>query len=125
MKIHHVGIACLNIEEAIEDFAKYHTIVKRSEVVYDALQNASLCLVHSDMGLGVEFVAGEQVARMIKKGISYYHLCYEVENLDATISECVSNGAMIVSEPKPAVLFGNRRVSFLYLPYGLVEFLEK
>lgn len=125
MKIHHIGIACSDIEEALADFEKYHPIIKRSEVVYDELQKAKLCMVYSDMGLAVEFIAGEQVARLLKKGISYYHLCYEVDNLDDTLTDYVGKGAMMISEPKSAVLFGGRRVAFLYLPYGLVEFLEK
>lgn len=125
MKIHHIGIACSDIEEALADFGRYHPIVKRSEVVYDELQKAELCMVYTDTGLDVEFIAGEQVARLVKKGISYYHLCYEVDDLDAALSESVGKGAMIISEPKQAVLFGGRRVAFVYLPYGLVEFVEK
>ena len=125
MKIHHIGIACSDIEEALADFGRYHPIVKRSEVVYDELQKAELCMVYTDTGLDVEFIAGEQVARLVKKGISYYHLCYEVDDLDAVLSESVGKGAMIISEPKPAVLFDGRRVAFVYLPYGLVEFVEK
>ena len=125
MKIHHIGIACSDIEEALADFSRYHPIVKRSEVVYDELQKAELCMVYTDTGLDVEFIAGEQVARLVKKGISYYHLCYEVDDLDAVLSESVGKGAMIISEPKPAVLFDGRRVAFVYLPYGLVEFVEK
>ena len=31
----------------------------------------------------------------------------------------------MISEPKPAILFDNKRVSFLYLPYGLIELVEK
>lgn len=125
MKIHHIGIACSDIEEALADFGRFHPIVKRSEVVYDELQKAELCMVYTDTGLDVEFIAGEQVTRLVKKGISYYHLCYEVDDLDAVLSESVGKGAMIISEPKPAVLFDGRRVAFVYLPYGLVEFVEK
>lgn len=125
MKIHHIGIACSDIEEALADFGRFHPIVKCSEVVYDELQKAELCMVYTDTGLDVEFIAGEQVARLVKKGISYYHLCYEVDDLDAVLSESVGKGAVIISEPKPAVLFDGRRVAFVYLPYGLVEFVEK
>ena len=31
----------------------------------------------------------------------------------------------MISDPKPAILFDNRRVSFLCLPYGLIELVEK
>lgn len=125
MKIHHIGIACDNIKEAIADFSKYHEVQDKSEIVYDPLQKASLCMLYTNTGLDVEFISGEQVNKLIKKGISYYHLCYEVENLDDIIEKYIVMGAMMISEPKPAILFGGRRVAFMYLPYGLVEFVEK
>ena len=125
MKIHHIGIACTDIQEAITEFAHYHTIIRKSEIVFDALQNASLCLVCTDTGLNIEFIAGEQVARLIKKGVTYYHLCYEVDSLEDTITDFLSKGAMMISEPKPAKLFNGKRVAFLFLSYGLVELVEK
>lgn len=125
MKIHHLGIACSNIEEAIVGFTKYHTIVKQSEIVYDDLQNAHLCMVTTDMGLDFEFIAGEQVTRLVKKGISYYHVCYEVEDIITTINDFVAQGAMVVSDLKPAILFAGKRVAFLYVSYGLIELVEQ
>lgn len=125
MKIHHIGIACDNIEEAIVDFSKYHEVQDKSEIVYDPLQKASLCMIYTNTGLNVEFISGEQVSRLVKKGISYYHLCYEVDNLDDIIEKYLETGAMMISEPKPALLFSGKIVAFMYLPYGLVEFIEK
>ena len=124
MKVHHIGIACQDIEQAIEDFKKYHNIIWNSDIVTDDLQNAKLCMVKTDLGLDFEFISGDQVARLIKKGISYYHICYEVESLESTIEDYLSKGAIMISEPKPAILFDNKRVSFLYLPYGLIELVE-
>jgi methylmalonyl-CoA/ethylmalonyl-CoA epimerase len=125
MKFHHIGIACSDIERAIEDFGKFHAIVAKSQIVYDPLQKSRLCMVTTDTGLDVEFIAGEKVAGLVKKGITYYHICYEVENLEQAIAHYLSRDAKMISEPKPAILFGGRRVAFLYLPYGFVELLEE
>lgn len=125
MKIHHIGIACHNIEEAILEFKKYHTIISQSEIVSDELQHAKLCIIKTDLGINFEFISGYQVARLLKKGISYYHLCYEVESFDLIVEDFLLKGAIMISEPKPAILFDNRRVSFLYLSYGLIELVEK
>lgn len=76
MKIHHFGIACQNIEEGIEEFKKYHNIISQSDIVSDEFQNAKLCIVTTDIGLNFKFISGDQVARLLKKGMSYYHLCY-------------------------------------------------
>lgn len=124
MRIHHIGIACTNVEESILEFAKFHTILSKSEIIYDELQNAQLCMIKSDTGLDVEFISGEQVSRMLKKGINFYHLCYEVDNIKSTVQDFVNNGAMLISDIKPAVLFNNRKVAFLFVSYGLIELVE-
>lgn len=125
MNVHHIGIACKDIEQAIIDFKKFHNVIWESEIVEDPLQSAFLCLLKTDLGLDYEFISGPQVEKMAKKGISYYHICYEVESIEASIEDLISKGAMMVSAPKPAILFNNKRVSFLYLPYGLIELVEK
>ncbi|MBR3564866.1 MAG: VOC family protein [Paludibacteraceae bacterium] len=125
MRVHHIGIACSDIDEAIEELSKFHTILSRSETVFDPEQNASLCMVSTELGLDFEFISGEQVARLLKKGVSYYHLCYEVENLEAVIEKYIADGAMLISPAKPAVLFGGKRVAFLYVSYGLIELVEQ
>lgn len=125
MRVHHIGIACQDINQAIEDFKNYHNIVWQSDIVEDPLQHAQLCLLKTDMGLDYEFVSGPQVERLAKKGISYYHICYEVESIEASIEDLLAKGAKMVSEPKPAILFNNRRVAFLYVSYGLIELVEQ
>lgn len=124
MKIHHVGIACKKIEKAIVDYKKCFNVVGETPIVYDELQKASLCLLKTDTGLDVEFISGEQVASL-GKGVSYYHLCYTVENLEEAVSEFENKGAVVVSTPKPAVLFGGKRVAFLLVRSGLIELLEE
>jgi methylmalonyl-CoA/ethylmalonyl-CoA epimerase len=124
MKIHHIGIACLDVDEAIVEFSKFHNIIKKSQIIYDSLQNARLCLVHTDIGLDFEFISGSQVSGLLKKGISIYHICYEVDNFEQTLENYISKGAKVISDSKNAILFENRRVVFLYLSYGLIELLE-
>ena len=124
MKIHHVGIVCKNIDKSIKDYKKFFNVIEETPVIYDELQNAQLCLLKTDTGLDVEFISGEQVANL-GKGISYYHLCYTVDSLEETIHAFESKGALTISMPKPAVLFGGKRVAFLLTKSGLIEFLEK
>lgn len=125
MKIHHVGIVCKKIEKAIRDYKSLYNVTEQSEIVYDELQKANLCLLKTDTGLDVEFISGEKVANLLKSRITYYHLCYTVENLEAEILRFEENGSLVVSDPKPAILFGGKRVAFLLTSTGLVELLEE
>ena len=76
-------------------------------------------------GSYIELVSGAVVANFVKKRVTYYHICYEVDDISKAIEEMSKNGALVVSPPKPAILFGNRNVAFLMSPIGLVELLEK
>lgn len=125
MKIHHVGIVCKNIERAIKAYKRLFNVVEQSEVVYDELQKASLCLLRTDTGLDVEFISGEQVTNLVKAKITYYHLCYEVSCLEDEIDRFLNGGAVMVSEPKPAILFAQKRVAFLMTSTGLIELVEE
>ncbi len=125
MKIHHIGIVCKNIEKAVREYGKLFEIVEQSPVVYDDLQRAQLCMVKTNTGLDVEFISGEQVEGLLKQKVSYYHLCYSVSDIENEISRFEGNGALTISAPKPAVLFGGKRVAFMLTKSGLIEFVEE
>jgi methylmalonyl-CoA/ethylmalonyl-CoA epimerase len=123
MTIHHIGIACADIEQAVAEFRTLHNITGPVEIVYDDQQNASLAFIQLENS-AVEFVSGTPVKTVVEKGMSYYHVCYEVEDLERTLESYLQQGAVIASPPKPAVLFKGRRVAFVQTFYGLVELLE-
>lgn len=125
MHFHHIGVACKNIELEIANIKKIHNIQNISNIVFDEEQNASLCLLNINGGVNLELISGKQVDNLIKKGISYYHICYETENIEIVLNDLLKSGAILVSPLKQAKLFNMRRVAFLYLSYGLVELLEK
>ena len=124
LKIHHVGIVCKNIEKAVNNYKKLYNVEAVSEIVHDELQNADLCILKTQTGLNVEFISGSQVTNLLKAKITYYHLCYSVANLEEAISYFENNGSVMVSAPKPAILFGGKRVAFLMTQTGLIELVE-
>jgi methylmalonyl-CoA/ethylmalonyl-CoA epimerase len=124
MKFHHVGVACHNIKEEIESISKIHEVTEISPIVYDTEQKAELCMITTLEGVLIELISGEQVANLLKKRITYYHLCFETEDIFAEITRLQDLGALLVSNPKPAILFNNKKVAFLYVSYGLIELVE-
>ncbi len=122
--VHHVGVACRDLEAARRWVHATHTVLEDSGVVYDPHQKADLCLLTVEGGANIELVAGEAVASLVKKGHTYYHLCYEVPSVAEAIVRLQAQQCLVVSPPAPAVLFGGRTVAFLYGPTGLVELLE-
>ena len=76
-------------------------------------------------GTKLELISGKVVENYIKKKIEYYHICYEVENIEKETEQIIRNGAIRLSKIQPAILFCNKRVVFLKTQYGLIELLEK
>jgi len=124
MKFHHIGIACKNIDEEIANISKIHTFTKQTGKVFDEQQNAELVLLTLADGTNIELIAGKQVESFVKKNITYYHICFEVDDILAEADRLVAEGALLISPPKPAVLFDNRLVAFLNVSYGLIELLN-
>jgi len=126
MKLHHIGIAVTSIAEGASHMRRFYgsRIGREHEPVHDPLQDADLQLFEMTDGSRMELVAGRPVLSTIGKGLSIHHVCYEVDSVQRAVDEWYEQGAVLVSPPKPAVLFGGRLVAFVLTPLGLVEFLD-
>lgn len=125
MKFHHLGIATDNIPAMQNKLKKLFNIKATSEIIFDPEQNASLCMITTNEGFNIELISGEIVANILKKRQYLYHTCYSTLAIDETITTLVNEGALLVSEPKPAILFDNRKVAFLMTDLGLIELVEE
>lgn len=123
-RIHHVGIACKDIQEMRAWVRATHVVTRDSGVVHDPLQRSDLSLFDLESGSAIELVAGEMVQGVLKRGHSYYHLCYEVDSVARAIKVLSHEGCRVVSPATPAVLFAGRNVAFLLGAMGLIELLE-
>jgi methylmalonyl-CoA/ethylmalonyl-CoA epimerase len=122
--VHHVGLACRSIQPVRAFLHSTHDVTCDSGITHDPLQHADLCLLTLRDRPSIELVSGEPVADLVRKGQSWYHVCYEVADIECTIAELGEHRCRVVSGPVPAILFGGRRVAFLYGPTGLIELLE-
>ncbi len=125
MKFHHIGIATADIESMQEYLKRIMKISKITDIIYDEKQQAYLCMVTLTDKTQIELIAGPMVEKLVKKRNFLYHTCYEVKDLEKKIECLIQNGALVVSEPKEAALFGLRRVAFLATEMGLLELVEK
>ena len=126
---HHVGIAVESIERTATFFmdAGY----KMTIVIFDPKQNVNISFLEktgSPLLELVEPVDEKSPVRNIlnKVGVSAYHFCYEVENLDDSITQLRQKKFMLLVKPVEAVAFNGRKICFLYhKETGLIELLEK
>lgn len=126
MEMHHVGIAVDGIEKGADVLRRYYgeQIVCETGPVHDPLQQADLHLFELRDGSRIELVAGRPAESALRRGMSLHHVCYEVPSVERALDDWQQKGAVIVSQAKPAVLFGGRLVAFVLTPLGLIEFLS-
>ena len=121
MKFHHIGVATNNLKQALLFVQSNFEVLNVSEEIYDKNQDATLQMIQTN-DVNIELVTGNMVQNLIDKKTTYYHICYEVEDIHKAIENF--KGAIVVSVPKEAILFNNRLVAFLMTPLGLVELLN-
>jgi len=133
LNFHHFGLAVVNPKKAMS-FLKGlgYTF---NEPVYDPLQSIDLIWCESSSMPSVELIyssannANSPIRNILKNTTELiYHVCYESEDVDASIHliKESSNRVIGISKPKPAILFAGKNVSFYKVDgFGIIEILEK
>jgi methylmalonyl-CoA/ethylmalonyl-CoA epimerase len=124
LPFHHIGIACADMEATAAFVRRAFEVASDSGTVHDPIQNADLRLFNEGQPGAIELVSGPIVEKFVRK-MSYYHVCYTTPDIERTIADAKAIGAMSAGPVVPAVLFGGRRIVFMYTDIGLVEFLEE
>ena len=87
MKLNHLGIATKNIKKADEFVRNTHDVINSLGPIWDPNLNANLKLLEINNGIAIELVEGPVVNSLIKKGITLYHFCYEVDDINVKINQ--------------------------------------
>ena len=128
MKFHHIGVAVNDIDDTAEMYVNAGYV--KSEKVYDPIQNVHICFLKKEGMPTVELLApndeSSPVFRTLQKsGVTPYHCCYEVDDIDDAILQLRKLRYVATSEPVPAVAIDGRRVCFLFnKKVGLIEIVE-
>ena len=116
---HHVGLAVESIQE-----------VNRScEIFVEKTQRVSIAFILLN-GVRIELLEplgdNSPISRSLRNGTKLLHLCYEVPDLEAALELCKEAGFHRLWRPRPAPLYDNRKVAWVYSKhYGLFELLER
>lgn len=131
MKVHHLGYAVSSIEKSIPMFGILGWKVS-SDITDDVLRKVRIAFLEKD-GQVIELVSplgdDSPVHQALKqnKGVpTPYHICYEVESLDAARAELKQKGFMPFIQAAPAPAIDDRRVEWFFaLNLGIIELVEK
>lgn len=127
MRFHHLGLAVVSLEQAVDYLKTILPVREQSAIVFDEIQKVRLqlvdignCLIELVEGVGT----GNPVQNLLKKQMTWYHVCYVTDRFDDTIRQLTASGGVVLQKEK-AALFEKKQVVFMYLKHmGLIELLE-
>lgn len=130
MEFHHFGLAVRQPEDAFKVLTALG--YNAGCIVFDPLQRVNLAMCQHPQMPDVEVISPNDAASPIdrvlrRNGPSVYHVCYTTPQIDAALAAIEREGfnVILISEPKPAILFAGRKVAFLSVDgFGLIELLE-
>jgi methylmalonyl-CoA/ethylmalonyl-CoA epimerase len=132
VRFHHVGYAVREIDGYLKDFlVPLFSPVSVTETVSDPIQQVRVCFAEMPGGTVIELVEPLTETSPLCSIIGssrggVYHLCYEVDDLDAEIQRFRRKGCLPLGKPVPAAAFDGRRIVFLITPQrDLVELVER
>jgi len=128
MRFHHIGVAVKDISATA---AVYMTGgYKQSGTTYDPVQNVNICWLTKEGMPVVELLEPVDETSPVNKtleknGVTPYHTCYIVDNIEQAVQELRGMKYVVVSKPVEAVAIHNCKVAFLYNKnIGLIELVE-
>lgn len=131
MRFHHVGYAVKDIRRYLDEFlVPMFSPVSITEPVSDPLQRVTVCFAEMPGGMVIELVQpqagnGSLDAFIGSNRGGLYHLCYEVDRLDAERERFRGKGCLPLGKPLPAAAFQGRRIVFMLTPErDLIELVE-
>lgn len=130
MKLNHLGIAVKDIKSAVHHFEDSLGWWKKSEIIYDPIQDVRVLFMGDDNNILYELIEpaskDSPIIKLLDKKISLYHFCYEVDDIETTIKELSKKNFILISGPVEAVAFRGKRIAFMFNSENLtIELVEK
>ncbi|MBQ9555334.1 MAG: VOC family protein [Muribaculaceae bacterium] len=125
---HHIGIACRDIEKTKPFYLAMGYAA--ADIVEDPLQHVRVCFLDKEGAPRLELLEPlddkNPVSRILTSvGVTPYHVCYEVQDMDVSIKALRGQRFLLVNGPVPACAMGDRLVAFLFKKdVGLIELVE-
>lgn len=128
MKFHHIGVAVKSISATAAVYVAGG--YQQSETLFDPEQNVNICWLTKEGMPVVELLEPvddtSPVNNTLKKnGVTPYHTCYIVDDIEQAVGELKKMKYVVVSKPVEAVAIHGCKVCFLYNKnVGLIELVE-
>ena len=132
MRVEHIGVAVADIDAALKSYEELFGYRLLRGPFEEPGQRATVAFIGTGEPGDVVFELitplGEDshVARNLARGVSAYHVCYEVDDIEATLASFKARGSLIICQPIVTRSFEGRRIAWVMTPTRqLTEFVER
>ena len=128
-KLDHIGYLTGSISETIKAFKILG--YEMGEIVNDETQQTKICFIWKEGESTIELVEpyenNKTMQKMLaKRGVTPYHMCYEVEDIDAEYEDLIAKNWTALFKPIEAPAFDNRKICYFWnREIGFVELVNK
>ena len=126
-RFEHVGYVTDDIAKATESFRFFGYTADR--IVDDDTQLTRICFLRKPGEPNIELVEpyedNKTMQKMLKRGVTPYHTCYEVDDIFTAYEEMVNQNFTPLFKPVAAPAFDNRLICYFWKSeVGLVELVN-
>lgn len=120
MRFHHVGVAVRSIDRALEYYLGVFGFEQVAPPIVVPPEQVRVCFIRAEPGILIELVEGMGEGSPVdvileRTGAGTYHICYEVDDLDAAIAVLRRNKCLPFKRFEMRT-HGMRRFAFLLTP---------
>ena len=126
--LEHVGYLTDDITKTAEAFRLLG--YQSDEIVDDDTQRTRICFLHKPGETNIELVEpyedNKTMQKLLKRGVTPYHTCYKVDDVQAAYEEMLDNDFTPLFKPVAAPAFDNRLICYFWKnETGFIELVEK
>ena len=126
--LEHIGYITDNIVKTAEAFLLFG--YKADVVVNDDTQRTRICFLTKPRATKIELVEpyedNKTMQKMLKRGVTPYHTCYEVDDVNAAYEEMLDHDFTPLFKPVAAPAFNNRLICYFWKSdIGFIELVNR
>ncbi len=123
MNLDHVCIAVKKIDRTAEHLSKFLGYSAKTEKVENTRQQVVVQFFAKKGSMDIKLIEPASMksplVTFLKKGEGIHHLGFKVDNVNESLNDFSSLGAIINTEPQPGEAFDDELIAFTYLGHGL------
>lgn len=126
--IHHIGIVVKSIENSLIYFLNLGYI-KKTDKIFEPSQKVNVQFLNLN-NVMIELIepaaSASPIDAFLKKGGGLHHLCYSTGNIEETLADFKTNGAVVIYKPYISTSIEGDKVAFIVTKEReLIELVEK